>query len=161
MSSSIPKVNMQPGEEKLARYAAFDPGDTWGWATFNGVGDVIAMGQFPWKGDVQTINNLLEDHIVGVICEDYRNFAWMQQKKWSRNQTSKGIGKLETLCELKKIPIVLQPSNVLEVGLMWAGLGKLPSNHSISHQYSAVGHGVYWLQQNGIRPVGRAMLGTD
>lgn len=135
---------------KTAVYLALDPGETTGWATFDDEGELLAMGQFPQRDQTQELTALITSSLKAVIIEDYRNFAWMQQKKWSRNQTSKNIGAIEMLCELRGVPFHLQGSDKLKIGLMYAGIGSLPSNHSISHQYSAVGHGTYWLRVNEI-----------
>lgn len=151
-----PRVNQQPGEEKLARYVYFDPGETYGWAAFNGNGEIVAMGQFHYSEDVKTLDSILTEHVVFVGIEDYRNYANMQgkayhQKNWSRNQTSKNIGKIETICELRGIQFALLQSGNKATGYMMLGLGKAPSNHAISHQYDAAAHGANDLTAHGIR----------
>lgn len=139
-------------------YIAIDPGETCGWALFGTNGDAIIFGQFKMDKVVSWLQTECDTYkVLKVIIEDYRNFGHKQQKKWSRNDTSKIIGKIETVCEINKVSYCLQPPSVKAIGYKWAGLGKAPANHSISHQFDAVVHGVYWLQQNGIRPVGRAM----
>jgi hypothetical protein len=140
-------------------YFAIDPGETCGWASFDDKGDVIDMGQFRFEKFTQSIDSLLHSGLKQVICEDYRNHGFTQQKKWSRNNTSKVIGKIELLAELRGVPVVLQPNTVKAIGYRWGGLPDgPPSNHAISHQYDAYAHGVFWLQQQGIRPVGRSLL---
>lgn len=140
-----------------ARYLAFDPGDTWGWAAFDDKGEVIQWGQFHKDNAALALDELLTSMIVTVVVEDYRNYANKVQKKWSRNDTSKGIGKVEVLCELRGIQYVLQGAHVKSIGYKWSGLIAAPSNHSISHQYDAIAHGVYYLQSAGIRKAGLAL----
>jgi hypothetical protein len=142
-------------------YVAFDPGLTSGYACFDEKGDAIKMGQFKITALTETLNFLITPELKGVICEDYRNHGWMQQKKWSRNETSKIIGKIELMCELRSVPCHLQSNTVKAIGYRWAGLKEAPSNHDISHQYDAVAHGVFWLQQNGVREVGRVLKSND
>jgi hypothetical protein len=139
------------------QYLAIDPGGTTGWATLNELGDVTAMGQVKQKDFVEFFTDKLTSELKHVIVEDYRNYAWKQQKKWSRNDTSKLIGQIEMLCSMRGVPITLQPATCKNSGYLWAGLHKAPANHSISHQYDAVAHGVYWTQVNGIRDVGKSI----
>ncbi len=140
-------------------YLAVDPGETTGWATFDAKGSILNMGQFKQHEQGKALDNLVRSELKAVICEDYRNHAWTKQKNWSRNQTSKNIGALEMIAELRGVPVHLQSNSVKPIGYKWAGMTEgPPSNHSISHQYDAYAHGVYWLQSNGIRPVGKAIL---
>lgn len=131
-------------------YVALDPGETTGWATFDENGEVLKYGQFHQTEQTKVLTELIHDKVKAVIIEDYQNYAWKQQKRWSRNQTSKNIGAIEMLCEMRNIPYHLQPANIKSIGYKFAGLGEAPSNHSISHQYDAVAHGTYWLRVNGI-----------
>lgn len=139
------------------KYVAIDPGETSGWATFDAEGSIVAYGQFKMADITKELERLVTSDIDTVICEDYRNYAWKQQKKWSRNDTSKIIGKIEIMCDLRGVRCVLVPASNKVIGYKWAGLHEAPSNHAISHQYDAIAHGVFWLQQNGIREVGKAM----
>lgn len=139
-------------------YLALDPGETTGYAFFNEQGEVTDMGQFKQKDQQEWLADNITPEIKAVVCEDYRNHGWKQQKKWSRNQTSKNIGAIEMICSLRNVPCYLQPNTVKKIGYMWGGLKGPPSNHSISHQYDAYAHGIYWLQQNGIRKPGQSMM---
>lgn len=140
---------------KPSSYLALDPGHTTGWATFDDKGNILEMGQFTLK-EVNRLNELIHDNLKTVIVEDYRNHGFTQQKKWSRNETSKIIGRIEALCEIRNIEVVLQPNTVRGIGYKWMG-SEQPTNHSISHQWDAAAHGVYWLQKNGVRPVGQTL----
>jgi hypothetical protein len=146
-----------PETTAKAVYLAVDPGITTGWATWDEQGDIIEMGQVSADEFSKFFQAKITDDILHVIVEDYRNYAWKTQKRWSRNDTSKFIGQLEMLCNLRNIPITLQPASAKTAGYLWAGLGQAPSNHDISHQYDAVAHGTYWLQNNGIREIGKSI----
>lgn len=138
-------------------YLAIDPGETLGWASFDAEGNCIEMGQNRWETFAKDYETLLHSDLKQVIVEQYVNYGHKQQKRWSDNKTSKIIGKIELLAELRNVPVTLQPANVYPTGAAWGGF-EIPSNHSISHQFVAVAHGIYWLQKNGIRPVGKALL---
>ena len=135
-------------------YVALDPGETTGWAVFRNDGKPLGMGQFKQSEQTRVLTELLHSDVKACIVEDYVNYGHKQQKRWSRNQTSKNIGAIELLCELRSVPLVLQGASVKHIGYKWSGLDGPPSNHSISHQFDAYVHGVYWLQQNMVVPVG-------
>lgn len=140
-----------------AVYLAIDPGDTTGWAKFNDLGSVISFGQVKeaefnqWLGEQCQLGTLKV-----IITEDYKNHGWMNQQKWSRNKTSKKIGGVEAVAALYGITVILQPNTVKSIGYMWGGI-EPPSNHSISHQFDAYAHGVYYLQTEGIRKPGQGL----
>lgn len=137
---------------KPSTYLALDPGETTGWASFDDKGEILEMGQFSLK-EVNRLNDLIHENLKTVIVEDYRNHGFTQQKRWGRNDTSKVIGRIEAICSIRGVEVVLQPNTVRNIGYKWMGTEQ-PKNHSISHQWDAAAHGVYWLQKNDIRPVG-------
>jgi hypothetical protein len=143
--------------DKISSYLAIDPGHTIGWATFDEEGNILEYGQTKMEHFNKDFDKLLHSALKGVITEDYRNHPWMKQKGWGRNETSQIIGKIEMLAEMRQIPLHFQRNTVKSIGYKWAGLKQAPSNHAISHQYDAIAHGVYWLQSNNIRPVGKAI----
>lgn len=149
-----------PEEAPKARYLALDPGDTIGWATFDENGRELSMGQFRYEKFLQEIEDLLTSELTHVIIEDYRNYGHKQQKRWSNNNTSKVIGKIELLCELRGVPFTKQMANCYGIGAKWGGF-EIPSNHSISHQFVAIAHGIYWLQKNNVRAVGMNLLNRN
>lgn len=153
---------------KQAVYMGIDPGgktkkkgkETTGWATADADGNIIEMGQVSMENFTEFFTEHITSDIKHVVIEEYENFVWANPHRRSNqtnNQTSKHIGKLEMLCEMRGVPYTRQRNVYMSTGLLWAGLGALPSNHDISHQYSAVGHLVYWLQENGIREPGRSI----
>lgn len=131
-------------------YLAIDPGETSGWASFNAKGIILAMGQFKQAEQNKWLDENIKATLKEVIIEDYKNYSWQQQKKWSKNQTSKNIGAIEMICELRGVPYYLQGAHVKKIGYKFAGLGEAPTNHAISHQYDAVAHGTYRLRTTGI-----------
>ena len=142
---------------KKSTYLAIDPGITSGWCSFDDKGDMLEFGTFKYRDRNVMLKGLIHENLKAVIVEDYRNHAWTKQKNWSRNETSKLIGTIETFCEFNTVPVKLQPNTVKAIGYKWAGL-KPAGNHANSHHLDAIAHGVYWLQQNNIRPIGRAQM---
>lgn len=134
--------------QSVPRYLALDPGETTGWALFSETGELIKFGQYRQAEQTQWLTEYLTSDLWGAIVEDYRNYTG--QKRWSRNTTSKNIGSIELLCEMRGVPCILQPANIKKIGYKWAGLGEAPTNHAISHQYDAIAHGTYWLRMNNI-----------
>lgn len=141
---------------KPSRFLAIDPGETTGWAEFDEDGFGIGLGQVKQIGLTKFLTDHVHSELKAVICEDYKNHGFTQQKRWSRNQTSKNIGKIEVFAELHGVTVILQPNTVKGIGYMWSGIDP-PSNHGISHQYDAYVHGVYYLQSNGIRKPGQGL----
>ncbi len=134
-------------------YLAIDPGETIGWATFRDNGTVLAIGQTRFETFVKDFQELIHPDLKQVITEEYKNYGHKQQRKWSKNNTSKVIGKIEVLCELAGVGLTMQPANNYRIGAMWGGF-EIPTDHSISHQYVAAAHGIYYLQSIGVRPIG-------
>lgn len=146
--------------ERAAKYLAIDPGDTSGWASFDDQGNLIQMGQFTDRHFTKEITDLLDSSLLHVIIEDYVLFqhkAMAQTNKRGRKlDTAKKVGKIEMLCDLRGVEYTKQESSKYKIGAMWGGF-QIPTNHDISHQYVAAAHGVFWLQQHGIRKPGQFM----
>jgi hypothetical protein len=136
-------------------YLAIDPGDMTGWAKFDENGKILEYGQVSEAEFMEWITENVHENLKHVICEDfllYQHKAMSQTNSRARKmKTSKKIGQLEMTCQLRGVPITLQPASNKPIGYMWGGLGEAPSNHSISHQFDAYAHGVFFLQKNGIR----------
>lgn len=137
-------------EDRTPKYLAIDPGETSGWAKFDDKGVIIQYGQVKQEDLHKWLDVHLTSELLAVICEEYRNYSWQKQAKWSRNQTSKNEGAIEAIASMRGVPFFLQPANIKKIGYKWAGLEAAPSNHSISHQFDAVAHGTYWLRNRGI-----------
>lgn len=146
--------------EKAPVYLAIDPGDMTGWATFDASGDLLDMGQVPELDFNRWLSHALVDTIKVVICENYLNAVYNAKIHISRrnrsNKTSKKIGAVETLCDIKGISVVLQPNTNKPIGYGYAGLEQ-PKNHAISHQYDAVAHGTYYLVKNNIKDIAKTL----
>lgn len=138
------------------RYLAIDPGETIGWANFLENGTIFEMGQFRYENINRELDLLLHSKLKHVITEDFIRFKHVRQKGGGRNSTSEVIGKIELLADLRSVAHSRQLSSVYKVGAAWGGF-EIPSNHSISHQWVAAAHGIYWLQQHGIRKPGQAI----
>lgn len=136
----------------MAKYLAFDPGVSTGWAAFDEKGDVVEKGIIRGLSDLIEWLDDREDIPEVVICESYAVF----QKKamahtGSKLETSQAIGMIKAKALGKwKAEYVEQPSSILSIAVLWSGV-KLPGNHDKSHDIAAYNHGVYYLQKNGIR----------
>lgn len=130
-------------------YLALDPGETTGWAAFDDKGEVLKMGQFTQAEQNKWLDKHIQATLKEVIIEEYRNYKG-GTFRGQKNQTSKNIGAIEMICELRGVPYVTQPANIKKIGYKFAGLGAAPTNHAISHQYDAVAHGTYRLRITGI-----------
>ena len=131
-------------------YIALDPGETTGWAGFDGKGVIQKFGQFTQDEQTKWLDEHIVEGVLMVIIEEYRNYkgGTFQGQK---NQTSKNIGAIEMICELRGVPYTRQPANIKKIGYKFAGMPDgPPSDHRISHQYDAVAHGTYYLRVNGI-----------
>lgn len=138
-------------------YLAIDPGDVSGFATFNDNGDLLDMGQVDEKEYYEWVRNIINDSLLHVIVEDYKVMAHKAKAhSWSRIPTIKKIGAVESACDLHGVKYTLQLNTVKPTGYAWGGI-QPASNHNISHQLDAYAHGVYFLQQNGIRQPGQGL----
>jgi hypothetical protein len=135
-------------DDKEWSYLAIDPGETTGWAAFDESGTIVAIGQFKQAEQNDWLDANIKPTLKAVITEDYTNHPG-KQRNWTRNQTSKNIGSIETVCHLRRVPIFLQRNTCKSIGYKYMGM-EPPSNHSISHQYDAAAHGTYWLRIKGI-----------
>jgi hypothetical protein len=141
----------------MIKYLAIDPGDTFGFAKFDEDGNLKEMGQGKNKDLVQWTNDHITSDLDVVIIEEYANMPWKKSAHaWSKNETSKQIGKFEMMCEMRGVKCVKQPNNKYSIGAMWGGI-TIPSNHAISHQFIAAAHGVFYLQEHGIRKPGQGL----
>jgi hypothetical protein len=141
-----------------AKYLAIDPGDTFGFAKFDSDGNMCSLGQEHEDNFIKWSDENITSDLDTVIVEDYKLIPGKKSRgqAWSRMKTSKQIGKIELMCEMRGVKLVLQPNNKYPIGAMWGGF-TIPSNHAISHQYVAAAHGVFYLQQQGIRKPGQGL----
>ena len=146
----------------MDEYLAIDPGahknrrGKAGWCLLDDEGEPQEFGQVNEDEFDKWLMSFLKEHpnIKLIICENYRVAHWNNQK-WKANagskvETAKQIGSIETIARLHDVKVVLQEPSVYPMGAMYGGF-EIPTNHSISHQWVAAAHGIYYLQQQGIR----------
>lgn len=135
-------------------YISFDPGEHTGWATFGEDGKVIDFEYVHGRDDLYT---LLDDFdripmvIKQVIIEDFFLYPWKDKEQgWSDFETVRVIGVIQYWCHIRGISYTMQPANIKKIAYRWAGMTP-PKNKLQSHAADAYVHGVYYLQQKGIR----------
>ena len=100
------------------RILALDPGETTGYAVFDGV-FFDRLGQIN-TGHVDTsvipLRKLLQDINPNiVVVEEYRVYAWrVKQHSWSILHTPRLIGCIETICEIHRKPIAMQGAGIVK-----------------------------------------------
>jgi hypothetical protein len=135
-------------------YIAIDPGagrtNSIGWAIFLNDGRPAGMGQLTYEGLVDKLYNELNNIPVAlVICEDYRiRREKISSHVGSRVETIQTIGTIRAWCQLKNIKLELQKSNILRLAEKQFGIA-MPTDHTQSHQYSALLHGFWYLHRIG------------
>jgi|GEM_PF-2074777 len=129
----------QPPERLLA----LDPGDTTGWALFLG-GSLHDKGQIP--GTIADMTRLFDLHLpTQIVFEEYRIYPWkLAEHAGSTVPTLRLIGAIETLCEQRSIPYLVQSAQSAK-GFMtdeklreWNYFPK-----TLRHAADAVRHGCY------------------
>lgn len=140
----------------MPSYVSFDPGSKRvGWAKFGEGGDVIAFGQTSFDNFPALLDEIDGTKLKHVICEDYRIFGHKAKAhSGSRVETIQCIGMIKQWMRKFGLNIdtdlTLQPSGILKVAEVQVGI-KMPSNHAVSDQISALLHGGYWLIHHGLR----------
>ena len=145
------------GEE---RYLAIDPGISTGVATFKENGDLIRTETLKGRDQLYDylrslvmpgLMNYSVYPVLTVIMEDFKLYPWKAMaQSWDKLETVRFIGAIEFWAERCNFPVVFQDPNIKGIGYRWAGISK-PKNHSLSHETDAFVHGVYYLQNAGIR----------
>lgn len=134
-----------------------DPGEAVGYAVFEVHPDdpfkthMIYLGQGRHTSFNEEFIDLVNKYEPKtVVVEDYRVWAHkVAAHRNSRMNTSQMIGKIEGFSTVFKYDMVLQPSSILSVAQKWTQQ-KLPTNHSISHQFSALNHARFYMIKNGL-----------
>lgn len=137
------------------KYLAIDPGNTSGYAEFNERGELDRFGHL--KDDTAGMGDYLEsitDLPEIVIVEDYRVLGQkLKAHTGSRVVTIKVIGVIDGWARRHGIKVVLQPANIKLIAEKWSG-HKPPSDHSQSHKFDALNHGIYYLvKHNVVQPI--------
>lgn len=138
--------------KNTTKYMAFDPGKRTGWATFNADGLLFQFGTIIGEGD---LTDFLEEKVANYenlpsvfIYEDYRIDPNIPQGG-TRPVASESIGIIKSFARRNKIEVVNQPNTILNTGLAWAGIRR--NKGHLRDDYSAIAHGTYYLQKNGLR----------
>lgn len=127
---------------------AVDPGegnvDSIGAALLNSAtGDIHFMGQFTFDNFVNWLETLVD--VTELLWEDYRIFKKKAKAHTgSRVATVQCIGVARSWAIRNGIPYSHQPSDILGAAQNLFQI-KIPDDHTISHQFSAVLHGKYYL----------------
>lgn len=135
-------------------YLAFDPGagrtDSIGYVLFNPNGTMREIGQLTYDQLLQKMTDWEKLPIAAVVCEDYvirRNKA--SSHVGSRVETVRVIGAIKLWAERTlKTKFVLQMSNILTNAQLQFNI-TIPSDHTVSHQISALLHGLTYLHSIG------------
>lgn len=137
---------------------ALDPGGTTGYACLVVEGKKIGWENFGNLKDVET-NKLADliDWADVVVCENFR----LRPKKgragsfdYSEMPTSKLIGKIEAICEIRNTKLVLQEPAIKPVGYGFSNQKYVPGKPG-THWQDALAHGVYYaVSRLGCLPVG-------
>lgn len=135
--------------------AAWDPGVTTGYAIFRTSDTAPERYVLLELGDCQPDELVarwqdiekVHGHIDVAVVEDFRLF--MKRARAQRNSNmpaSKIIGKLEAMVDLSHgtTELVMQPASVKTMGMRYAGIDAMPSDHSKTHSLDAYVHGYYY-----------------
>lgn len=131
---------------------AVDPGkgsrDSIGWALFNDDNDLLRLGQSNLTDFVKLLESL--EGVTQVVYETYVIYRKrINQHINSKVETVQTIGVVKSWCMRNNIPwteqradILVPASNLFQI--------KMPTDHNMSHQISALLHGKYYLYQKGL-----------
>ena len=129
---------------------AIDPGKMNGWAIFNEDGELVEFGQVH-EDELSNWLNTKTSDVSTIVVENYVLYKKKAMKQSGSDMVaSRVIGRLEMYASLKGAKLVKQPADILPTAQKLSGY-KMPSDHSISHQFSAINHGIYWLIKQGRR----------
>lgn len=127
---------------------AFDPGDVTGVALFkvvNNEAEPVDMGQYNLEQLEEFCLDFSEDVKV-VVYETYKVLPHKARAhSGSKVGAAQAIGMIKVLARRLNAELVEQRPDQMHLGLKWAGV-KMPKTHSQSHQYSAFGHGFFYLR---------------
>jgi hypothetical protein len=137
----------------MSNYLAVDPGagrtDTIGYAVFDFEGSLIDLGQLTFEDFSDWLEEHVEDEFEKIICEDYRiRRDKIKSHVGSRVETIQTIGVIRAFARRKKIEIVFQEARILGPAQLHFGI-KIPTDHSQSHRYCALLHGMEYLHSIG------------
>ena len=129
-----------------------DPGETAGYCLMAVDRDEpvntkpIDLGQFRHEDFEEWADRLLtQDGLEYVVIEDYRVYKqYAGRHAGDRLITARMLGKIETICAQNNITLIMQMADILPIAQKWTQ-AKMPKNHAISHQISALNHVRFYL----------------
>lgn len=109
----------------------------------------IEIGQFRHEDfEEWAESTLTRDGLTHVVIEDYRVYKQHAGRHaGDRLITARMLGKVETICAQKGIACIMQMADILPIAQKWTQV-KMPRNHAISHQVSALNHVRFFLIKN-------------
>ena len=129
---------------------AIDPGKMNGWAIFDEDGELVEFGQVHEDGLFDWLKTKTQN-LSTIVIEDYILYKKKAMKQSGSDMVaSRVIGRVEMFASLVGAKLVKQKADILPTAQKLSGY-KMPSDHSISHQFSAINHGIYWLIKQGRR----------
>lgn len=144
----IKRSNCRPeGWEPPELMLCLDPGETTGWALFEGLCPIRA-GQIACKENpCQAVMDTFEYIPALLVYEDYRVYSWKaNDHSWKELFTPKLIGMIQLMAYQNGIPTVAQMANIAK---QFVTDDKLKAwgayNLGGRHARDALRHGFYWL----------------
>lgn len=142
-------------------YLFIDPGEHTGWALFDENGNEIDM--FTTNSFEETSDKLQEYLHRGksrnykkVVYENFTLYPWKTNAQmWSEFETVQVIGAIRHICRQNEISCGKVPARNKNMGFMYMGISEPSHSNPLNHQLVAMAHGVFWLQNAGIRPPAR------
>lgn len=142
----------QQSDTSPGQYLAIDPGagrrDSIGVASFSETGEVRYFKQLTLDQFIEWLEEQV--NVLHVVYEDYRIRAdKLKAHQGSRVETLQTIGMIKSWCKRKNVPYSYQNSGILSIAEKWFQI-EMPSDHNISHQFSALLHGLHYLKGRGL-----------
>jgi hypothetical protein len=133
-------------------YLGIDPGagysSTIGVVKFSATGDMLAIHQFNYADFLTWLES--QTNVIAVVNEEYRiRRDKVSSHVGSKVETIQTIGAIKSYCHRNNVPQVEQRSNILPVAEKLFQI-KMPKDHSVSHQISALLHMMFYLYNNQI-----------
>lgn len=134
------------------KLVAFDPGHTTGIATFidGQLQQVDQLATHPMPDAIDILNQYITEDIDQIVYEDYKVYAWKSDDhKWASLFTPQLLGVIQTLAQLKDIPIYSQMAQQAK-GFCSDKILKEWDYYptSLKHGRDAIRHGCYYLLFN-------------
>lgn len=110
----------------------------------------LELGQFRHEDFEDWAKKYIADRdgLELVVIEDYRVYKqYAGRHAGDRLITARMLGKVETLCASLGITYIEQMADVLPIAQKWTQM-KMPKNHAVSHQISALNHVRFYLIKN-------------